>query len=144
MMTRQEIFNTVYIGLRTQGFKQSRAAEAQLNLCLYRHGNMKCAFGHLIPDSVYHPVLEDKRARFLLSGLYITKLKHDMILSNENTKNELSIFEKFKEWSDSVISPHDHEFIEYLLKIHDSYHVPEAMKEHLENFGKKYNLKIPE
>lgn len=58
-MTLQEIFNKVYLGLASQGFKQSADDNGR---CVYRSSDgCKCAAGQLIPD-------EDYRKEFDVSG----------------------------------------------------------------------------
>jgi len=54
-MTEQEIFNTVFLGLKGQGFVRSIRA----GMCMYRGPNgLKCAVGHLIPDEKYEKDFE--------------------------------------------------------------------------------------
>lgn len=56
-MTRQEIFDKVWDGLKTQGFKQSYNKIS--GTCHYRGPDgLKCAAGHLIPDNEYDPAIE--------------------------------------------------------------------------------------
>lgn len=59
-MTKQEIFDKVWTGLKAQGFQQSVSDDG---LCKYRGLNgLKCAAGHLIPDDVYSPKMEGATA----------------------------------------------------------------------------------
>lgn len=54
-MTKQKIFNKVWIALNTQG--QPSLGKGQ---CCYRgQDGLKCAAGHLIPDELYTPGLEN-------------------------------------------------------------------------------------
>ncbi len=56
MMTLQEIFDIVWVGLKSQGFKQSMVK----GLCYYRgEGGKKCAMGHLISDEEYSSSMEE-------------------------------------------------------------------------------------
>jgi hypothetical protein len=58
-MDKQEIFNTVYLGLASQGFKRSINTEAVR--CMYRGDEgRKCAAGWLIPDNEYDPAIENE------------------------------------------------------------------------------------
>jgi hypothetical protein len=62
-MTQQQIYDTVVAGLAEQGFKQSRkllsSAPGVSTTCAYRGDNgLKCAAGHIIPDSEYKPGME--------------------------------------------------------------------------------------
>lgn len=61
-MTRQEIFDKVISGLAAQGWKQSTYKNPLTGVpsCRYRgDGGTKCAIGHLIPDDLYRPDLEN-------------------------------------------------------------------------------------
>lgn len=56
-MTRQEMFDVVYKGLKAQGFQRSYDKEAEA--CRYRGpNNMKCAVGHLLTDEQYKVDME--------------------------------------------------------------------------------------
>lgn len=58
-MTNQETFDIVVTALRAQGRKSVDAHGG----CMYRGPNgLKCAAGHLIPDSLYSPEMEHKIA----------------------------------------------------------------------------------
>ena len=62
-MTKQEIFDTVLHALRKQGRASVRRLSDGLptDRCVYRAANGdKCAAGHLIPDDLYDPKMEDK------------------------------------------------------------------------------------
>jgi hypothetical protein len=50
-MTKQEIFDTIYLGMKSQGFRQSTIGYD----CRYRNKRrkLKCVGGWLIPDEVY-------------------------------------------------------------------------------------------
>lgn len=59
-MTRQELFNTVYLGLAAQEFATSLKA-GTASYCMYRGDKgRKCAAGQAIPDSAYTPEMEGK------------------------------------------------------------------------------------
>lgn len=62
-MTRQEIFNTVVTALLNQGCRSVDLIGA----CSYRGvDGKKCAFGHLIPDELYSPVMEGRWIKRIL------------------------------------------------------------------------------
>ena len=55
-MDKQEIFDTVVTNLRLQGCKSEVGGA-----CMYRGpNNTKCAAGHLIPDKLYDPDMENR------------------------------------------------------------------------------------
>jgi len=64
-MNRQQIFDNVYLGLMSQGFRQSVVTfnidtPHTHQMCKYRgEGGLKCAVGWLIPDDMYDDELED-------------------------------------------------------------------------------------
>lgn len=63
MMTKQEVFDKVWSGLKAQGFV--RAATSGGLACQYRATGpkgevLKCAAGQLIPDSEYNPDCDDR------------------------------------------------------------------------------------
>ena len=54
-MTLQDVFNTAYIGLASQGFERSMLNDG----CAYRGAEgRKCAIGYCIPDEEYSPDME--------------------------------------------------------------------------------------
>ena len=64
-MNRQEIFNKVYLGLKSQD-KRSRIPRLDKGfVCQYRYENLRCAVGHLIPDSLYHERFEGRSVNYL-------------------------------------------------------------------------------
>lgn len=147
MMTRQEIFNKAYIGIRDQGFVRSVVG---LHSCKYRGENgAKCAFGHLIPEEEYDEILEGHPAYYLLSNKMVetTEIRirqWAQLVNTEDLKKQLEVFIKFKEWGDATFSPEDYHFIWELQKTHDLGITPETMKEFLKNFAKENDLTIPE
>ncbi|AGR47830.1 hypothetical protein SmphiM12_198 [Sinorhizobium phage phiM12] len=119
-MTRQEIFNTVWKGLESQGWNVSMTAESNHHTtCAYRGANgRKCAAGWLIPDDEYEPSME---------GM--------MVLETDYFGNKFS--------------PTTLEFIADLQDIHDQFHLnPESsvllLEPALRAFAHKKRLKIPE
>lgn len=69
-MTNQDAFNTVWnhfvVGRGLPSYELSEATTSGFR-CLYRGPhNARCAFGILIPDELYTPFWEDKRAATIL------------------------------------------------------------------------------
>lgn len=55
-MTKQEVFDKVVRGLASQGYQTSMRG----GTCKYRgEGGRKCALGHLIPDALYVPCMDE-------------------------------------------------------------------------------------
>jgi len=151
MLTRQEIFDTAYIGLRNQNFEHSIAG----GQCVYRSSGPfvnKCAFGHLIPDNQYSPELEGRSADALLSGEVITTWRKRIedsspneVIRLEALNKALSTFIDFKVWTNTVFSGDDRIFIRELQIAHDTtVGSAELMQTKLMAFAKKYDLTIPE
>lgn len=68
--TPQEAFDKAVAGLRAQNYERSFAH----GMCLYRApGGNKCAVGHLIPDELYFPGLENAGARQIVDGNLCTE-----------------------------------------------------------------------
>lgn len=66
-MTRQEIYDIVKQHLLTQGVRSQKESSVFGAECAYRGDNgLKCAVGALIPDSLYKPEMEGKRASALM------------------------------------------------------------------------------
>lgn len=64
-MTEQEIFDTVLAHLREQG----EASADSSGVCQYRGPDgTSCAVGCLIPDEMYHPVIEGLGAGDIMAG----------------------------------------------------------------------------
>jgi len=157
MMTRQEIFDTVYLGLKAQNFERStsRPESTSPENCLYRHGDLKCAFGHLIPDEQYDPELETKSAEGLLGGNVLKGAENSLRYAQAATvsRNEVEIAEynhqievytKFKEWSDATFDPKDHGFIGVMQGIHDCALDTDAMKKTLIDRAFNEGLEVPD
>lgn len=134
-MNRQEIFNTVYIALRNQGW--IRSVPDNDITCQYRIGSLKCAFGHLIPDDLYHPLFERHPALYLIAGD-----KNDG--GYQAVDNSIGVFTKFREWADANISSDDHGFIQDMQIAHDNGTSPDNMKERFDKNARKYELDIPD
>lgn len=57
--TYQEVFDAVYLGLASQDFKPSADDNGA---CYYRSNDgCKCAAGHVIPDDLYAPSMENRK-----------------------------------------------------------------------------------
>ena len=100
--TAQQVFDQVATHLLVQNKRSSAPAdngeEAQgiSGVCLYRHGDLKCAAGCLIADDEYDPRMEKKVWNLLLDnalGFNITPKHSDLITrlqkihDNADTKN---------------------------------------------------------
>lgn len=117
-MTRQEIFNKAYRGLKNQGFKQSVNSKGN---CLYwnKETGLKCAIGHCIPENLYDYELESSSlGDFPLYGINL--------------------------YDDRNAIEDDDIFINDLISCHDDNILPEKMENSLLSFASKYNLRIPE
>ena len=114
-MTNQEIFNTIYLGLESQGFKRSR--DEMRGYCMFRGDNgMKCAAGWLIPDEEYDEDFENQ----------------GMVVQNDWFINHFG-----DAYGDTIWLIRD------LQKIHDGSKTPDEMKEGLTRFAKHSNLTVP-
>jgi hypothetical protein len=68
MINVQEIFNKGYLGLQSQGFKQS--IEEGCSACAYKTASgLKCAVGHVIPDEEYYISFEGHSAYWVFKKL---------------------------------------------------------------------------
>ncbi len=112
-MTNQDLFNTVYRHLLTQGQKAFITLTHGSESCKYRTADgRKCAIGCLIPDNRYSPTLEGKRAyaEIVREAAGIT---HDQL-----------------------------DLASALQDVHD-YHEPVEWKEQLAQVARRYNLLMP-
>lgn len=115
MLNLQQIFDKVWIGLKSQGFYQSLEEKS----CCYRgEGGRKCAVGWLIPDDKYDPNWENTTSEYL----FIEVPGFDQIVG-----------------VDDIVKGHLNE----LQRIHDCNNTPESMKHALTNFAYRYGLTIP-
>lgn len=112
-MTHQEIFNKVYLGLKSQGFQQSW--DSSLELCAYRGDDgLKCAAGWLIPDELYNPEFE---------GSAVSQL-----VKRSGKADPSKLFD-------------DTAFVSQLQAIHDCF--KNSMQERLEKFAEENGLEVP-
>lgn len=119
MKTLQEIFDTAYLGLAKQGFRQSVPSRKGMESpdCLYRGKNdRKCAIGHCIPDELYEPCMDDPNDTFGYQ---------DFI--------EIGMFTGIK-----------CEDFRGLQSAHDDGFTPQVMKKMLAEFAKDRGLSIPQ
>ena len=110
----QELFNKIYLGLKSQNFEQSAVYENGNLRCLYPGPNgLKCAVGFLIPDEKYNESIEH--------------------MSPWNL-----VVEGIVELSDIHII-----FLREMQSIHDNACDPEDMRLELESYAKDLGLVIP-
>ena len=70
-MNRREVFDKVKKHLLTQ---MKKCYSSDVLFCRYRHGDLKCAIGALIPDAIYSPNMEGKNVgRLLHSSVEVRK-----------------------------------------------------------------------
>lgn len=71
-MNAQEILNTAYLGVAKQGKRAvTIAPHNDGETCRYRTDDgLKCAFGMLIPDELYNPILENITAESILNPTF--------------------------------------------------------------------------
>ena len=120
-MTKQEMFDKVYIGLLNQKFERSMKNYGEMSTCAYRgDGGMKCAAGHLIPDEEYKSDMD-------VSPSTLTQLRSEGLLPK--------CFQS--------LSQDDFIFVQKLQNVHDSSYTPSAMKHAIREFAAKHNLTIP-
>lgn len=116
-MTRQEAFDKVWAGLKTQGFRRSDDRSFSRPVCLYRGPDgLKCAIGHLITDDEAECMgslsISDSHARFLFrDGASLVGL--------------------------------DFEFCTLLQAVHDTGSDPHRMKAGLQEFAGLHRLQVP-
>lgn len=117
MIDRQQIFNTAYRGLASQGFIQSAAPKT--GTCLYRGPEgRRCALGWCIPDENYRQELE---------GLTIDDYP--------------SILEDALGFPD--LPENDIQFLVDLQTYHDQSTDPDKMKLRLADLANTYGLEVP-
>lgn len=119
-LSKQEIFNQAYLGLKAQGFKRSmQEGESEL-YCAYRGENgMKCAVGHLLTDEE-------------AAGLGNGSVSFVRAQLPSRLRNAKDVFD------DSLV------FLSHLQNAHDSGVFPESMKRKLHQLANDYSLTIPE
>jgi hypothetical protein len=114
-MTRQDIFNQVYLGLKAQGFERSVWGDGAF--CQYRGPDgLKCALGQLLPDEHYQPWFDDREKS--------TSVAFDAVVA---------VLPKCA----------DTEFYNDLQLAHDCGRTPERMQLNLSEFADEFGLEIP-
>lgn len=110
----QELFNKIYLGLKSQNFEKSAIYENDNLRCLYRGPNgLKCAVGFLVTDEKYNESIEHMSPCDLIA-------------------------KKIVELSDIHII-----FLREMQSIHDNACDPEDMRLELESYAKDLGLVIP-
>lgn len=113
MLTRQEMFDKAWIGLKSQGFEQSLDEDG--DTCVYRgEAGRKCAIGWCIPDDKYHVGLE----------------KQSPFNSGELRRA-------------AGIADADARFASELQGVHDNSRSPAEMLLQIRAFAAEHNLTIP-
>ncbi len=113
---QQSLFDRAVEGLAGQGFRKSFGPGRGLTACKYRTGGLKCAIGHLIPDSKYNPVFE-------VMGL-------------------AGVLEDAPDIAAPIDSP-TWCWFKSLQAAHDTADSPGDMRRRLTNFAQKRNLALP-
>jgi hypothetical protein len=132
-MNKQEIFNQVYLGLKSQGFKRSTAfADEHVGTCRYRgYDGRKCAIGHLISDEEYSIDLEGSGIYYLLKHTFTDISPPFPVLKMK------SFFERLE-----INNCTDHiDFLRSLQRVHDEF---EDMQAGLKSIAATHGLTIPE
>jgi hypothetical protein len=131
-VTEQEIFDVVYLGLADQGFRPSISfnenVEGTKASCMYRGPDgLKCAAGHLIPDSAYTSDLEYTSASAL------------MYFIDNFDESALNLIDTLQLAHDGAAD------CEYGLEHVDTFDItPEVLKSRLELVAKYCNLTVPQ
>lgn len=100
-MNKQEILNTVYKHLKTQG---EPAIDSE-GVCTYRtYSGLKCAIGCLIPDNIYNPVFEGRG----VIALYKENLLEPIFPGI--TEEEIAFLHRMQEIHDSFFDTLDEKF----------------------------------
>lgn len=112
-MNKQEIINTVYSHLKTQG----EPAHDTYGMCSYRTASgLKCAIGCLIPNDLYNISIETKRVSSLYKNGFLQRIFPG-------------------------ITEEDVEFLDKLQIIHDNFF--DQLDSKIQNLCSEYNLEFP-
>lgn len=104
MKNRQEIFDTIVLGLLEQNAK----AEDATGECMYQtKTGRKCAAGQLIPDNMYDPRMERNNFKALYNG------------TSKDYSEEILVEMPFPE-IETLCAPEDVDLIADLQGIHDN------------------------
>lgn len=118
---KQTLFNTMYLGLASQGFNRSVNSGGE---CVYRGpAGLKCAAGHLIPNDEYYPYMEGVSFDKLIGLIGENFLPHSLI----------------------KLCSADIEFVKRAQLVHDNCftNCPNELKKQLEHFAEEEDLTIP-
>lgn len=122
-MTDQEIFDTVYLGLKAQGFNRSKDSDS--NACMFRGPNgLKCAVGLLLSD-------EDvkRNGNYGYSTLGLTwETRRKLGLDARRLRNSMKV----------------NDYLIELQIAHDKSYTPGEMKDNLKLVANKRGLTVPE
>lgn len=126
---KQEIYNKVRDHLLAQGKRAGTATR-----CLYRHGNLKCAIGSLIPDEAYDPAIEGDG----VSAFCSENNAQFVSLRGENPI-ERAAREKVWEALGRPTYSEDAWFLHDLQDVHDNFE-PSEWPKRLQTFAARYEL----
>lgn len=111
----QRLFNDAYLGLKSQGFQRSIDLNHQ---CVYRSPDgLKCAIGHCIPDTDYHPDMEGYDIQNNLAALEVLDTR-------------------YPEYSRSLARE--------LQQAHDSFNPSTTIEDRLKAVAVDFNLEVPD
>lgn len=145
-MQLQDIFNRVYLGLKSQGFERSMVEDEVASdgvVCAYRGAEgRKCAVGHLIPDELYTELVEGHPVYVLIEGksidlpdedgeIYATPIKD----APENVQALVGHMRQYLPFAHAI---------NRIQKLHDNCFAPSQMKRELGFFAQEHGLTIPE
>lgn len=122
MLTKQEIFNIAWTGLKAQGFRKALNSNGD---CVYRARNgTRCAVGMVLPDHLYEWEMDNQE----VGGTGVINL----------VKNFPKVRKLFGGSKDML------NFLSALQGCHDSGDdEPEDMERQLRSFAKRRRLSIP-
>lgn len=87
-MTNQEYYDKLVCAALDGTFP---SYDENQNICMYRHGNHRCAVGILIPDEEYSESMEKRSADTLVeNGLFKTTLSKDILQSAQYSHDDSS------------------------------------------------------
>lgn len=99
MMNRQEAFNKMWNGLKSQGWQASIGSDDYWGTCAYRgEEDRKCAVGWCIPDDKYRPWFDESNGTLT-----------DILKICELDSIELEWWERAQGLHDNATSPEDME-----------------------------------
>jgi hypothetical protein len=124
VMTKQEMFNKAWTGLKAQGFVPCADS---FGSCMYRdpESGRRCAFGHLISDEEYNEDLEGLSASQVINSI-----------SRDRWSFDLTTF------ADGLQGIHDH-VVNENAEI-TSKETAKKLENRLREFAVNRNLEIPE